>query len=351
MSGTAASDAVLAAGAVCWKVTRKGKLRILVVHRTQHRDVSLPKGKLDPGETLPETAVREIAEETGLIVALGRPARGRRVRPAERQAQSRVLLGGRDRRPRDRELDVRLERRDRAAHVAEPEEGDAFSSRTRTTSTSSTGSPNSPRRAGHALSRSSPCGTARRPRRSDWPGPDATRPLLPRGETQALSIAQGIAAFRPATLISSTAVRCTTTLAETARVTGLDVDQSDDISQDAYTSRGTAVTALVETRLAAHCDDGVLQPRPGASADHRRRRARDRHSRQRAPPSCGRTLDRALRGAARSRRPPRDGDRRRRDPRSGRLEPRAFAPDAAALVRRSLTSRSPSTRSLVTRRS
>ncbi len=34
-------------------------------------------------------------------------------------------------------------------------------------------------------------------------------------------------------------------------------------------------------------DDRVLQPRAGASADHRRRRARDRHSRQRAPPSCG----------------------------------------------------------------
>ena len=64
---------VLAAGAVCWKVTSKGNLKILVVHRTQHRDISLPKGKVDPGETLPETAVREIAEETGLIIGLGPP--------------------------------------------------------------------------------------------------------------------------------------------------------------------------------------------------------------------------------------------------------------------------------------
>ena len=64
---------VLAAGAVCWKVTAKGNLKILVVHRTQHRDVSLPKGKVDPGETLPETAVREIAEETGLVIGLGPP--------------------------------------------------------------------------------------------------------------------------------------------------------------------------------------------------------------------------------------------------------------------------------------
>ena len=35
---------------------------MLLVERTQHRDFSLPKGKLDPGETLPECAVREIEE-------------------------------------------------------------------------------------------------------------------------------------------------------------------------------------------------------------------------------------------------------------------------------------------------
>jgi len=61
---------VLAGGAVCWKVV-DGKLRILLVHRTQHKDVSLPKGKADPGETLPETAQREILEETGLHITLG----------------------------------------------------------------------------------------------------------------------------------------------------------------------------------------------------------------------------------------------------------------------------------------
>ncbi len=63
-------NTVFAGGAVCWKVV-DGEVRILLVHRTQHKDVSLPKGKVDPGETLAETAQREILEETGLHITLG----------------------------------------------------------------------------------------------------------------------------------------------------------------------------------------------------------------------------------------------------------------------------------------
>lgn len=66
------AEAVQAAGALVWKMV-DGKVRVLLVHRTQHKDVSLPKGKVDPGETLPHTAVREIAEETGFAVVLGAP--------------------------------------------------------------------------------------------------------------------------------------------------------------------------------------------------------------------------------------------------------------------------------------
>ena len=64
--------AVYAAGGVVWRVVA-GKLRILVIHRTAYADVTLPKGKVDPGEALAETAVREIFEETGIRVALGIP--------------------------------------------------------------------------------------------------------------------------------------------------------------------------------------------------------------------------------------------------------------------------------------
>jgi 8-oxo-dGTP diphosphatase len=45
--------------------------RVAVVHRPRYDDWSLPKGKLDEGETFEEAALREVWEETGLRVSLG----------------------------------------------------------------------------------------------------------------------------------------------------------------------------------------------------------------------------------------------------------------------------------------
>jgi 8-oxo-dGTP diphosphatase len=57
---------VKAAGGV---VLRDG--RIAVVHRPRYDDWSLPKGKLDDGETFEDAALREVREETGLHCTLG----------------------------------------------------------------------------------------------------------------------------------------------------------------------------------------------------------------------------------------------------------------------------------------
>lgn len=62
---------VLAAGVICWREIT-GKPEILLVSRVKYRDWSFPKGKLDPGELLPEAAVREVHEETGMKIRLGR---------------------------------------------------------------------------------------------------------------------------------------------------------------------------------------------------------------------------------------------------------------------------------------
>ncbi len=66
---------VLAAGAVLWRPDPSepdGAPQIAVIHRPRYDDWSLPKGKVDPGETEPVTAVREIFEETGCRARLGR---------------------------------------------------------------------------------------------------------------------------------------------------------------------------------------------------------------------------------------------------------------------------------------
>ena len=77
-----ADPEVLAAGGV---VVREDG-RVAVIHRPRYDDWSLPKGKLDPGESFEDGAVREVLEETG--------ARGRIV--AELEPTSYVDRKGRD---------------------------------------------------------------------------------------------------------------------------------------------------------------------------------------------------------------------------------------------------------------
>ncbi|WP_233439406.1 MULTISPECIES: NUDIX hydrolase [Lentzea] len=60
-----------AAGAVLWR-DADGDVEVAVVHRHRYDDWSLPKGKLDRGETVPACAVREVFEETGYSCVLGR---------------------------------------------------------------------------------------------------------------------------------------------------------------------------------------------------------------------------------------------------------------------------------------
>jgi 8-oxo-dGTP pyrophosphatase MutT (NUDIX family) len=70
---SAATRPVLAAGAVLWRpLDGSSAPQVAVIHRPRYDDWSLPKGKVEPGETEPVTAVREIHEETGFRAHLGR---------------------------------------------------------------------------------------------------------------------------------------------------------------------------------------------------------------------------------------------------------------------------------------
>ena len=62
---------IRAAGAVVWRPGPDGD-QVLLVHRRKYDDWSLPKGKQEPDEPLPMTAVREVLEESGASITLGR---------------------------------------------------------------------------------------------------------------------------------------------------------------------------------------------------------------------------------------------------------------------------------------
>lgn len=78
------SPLIRAAGGLVWRDGLSGR-ELAIIHRPRHRDWSLPKGKLDPGESFRAAAVREVREETGfaaeprglagftLYLAKGRP--------------------------------------------------------------------------------------------------------------------------------------------------------------------------------------------------------------------------------------------------------------------------------------
>ena len=56
----------VAAGGVVIQTVSGGARRVLLVHRPSYDDWSFPKGKAEPGETIEQTALREVREETGL---------------------------------------------------------------------------------------------------------------------------------------------------------------------------------------------------------------------------------------------------------------------------------------------
>lgn len=62
----------VSAGGVVWRAAGAGdEVEVLLVQTPAQR-WGLPKGKPENGERLPETALREVSEETGLTVALDR---------------------------------------------------------------------------------------------------------------------------------------------------------------------------------------------------------------------------------------------------------------------------------------
>lgn len=255
---------VLAAGALCWRDTSAG-LRVLVVRRAARADVSLPKGKVDAGETLPETAVREIREETGVTIALGAPlgrvdyrlpsGRDKVVRYWAAEVHDHALELARFT-PNDEIAGLEWLSIDKARkRLTYPHDVDIVDEFARRHEAGRA------RTFGIIVARH---GKAVAP--DSWDGPDSTRPLLHRGMDQAAAIAGGLAAFGPQRIVSSTAARCLATIQPLAELTGLPVKATSAISQDAWEEGLARVPAVVAKRMrkretAVLCSHGPVIPR------------------------------------------------------------------------------------------
>ncbi len=64
-------ESIAAAGAVLWRRDAEGDLNVAIVHRPRYDDWSLPKGKVEEGESLIACAFREVLEETGVTPIFG----------------------------------------------------------------------------------------------------------------------------------------------------------------------------------------------------------------------------------------------------------------------------------------
>jgi len=251
MSGTtspASGTSVYAAGALVWR-QQGDKIRILVIHRDRHDDHSLPKGKVDPGESLPETAAREVLEETGYAVALGAPlgfieydlpdGRHKEVHywaaelPHDDFERTAFV-------PND-EVDecrwVGLKRAQKLlTYERDRELVNVFAERV-AAQTHRTFAVIALR---HAKAVPAP----------SWPGDDASRPLTARGQEQSEAAAAILRAFGPERIITSTAIRCRSTVGPVAAQLGVAPVAERDISQAAYDAGDEGVDAIVREVLA-----------------------------------------------------------------------------------------------------
>jgi 8-oxo-dGTP diphosphatase len=67
----ASSFDILAAGGVVWRRGPDGSAELALAHRPRYDDWSLPKGKLDRGESFEDAAEREVKEEVGATCQVG----------------------------------------------------------------------------------------------------------------------------------------------------------------------------------------------------------------------------------------------------------------------------------------
>jgi 8-oxo-dGTP diphosphatase len=237
-TGTAGA-VIAAAGGAVWRSTADGGLETALVHRPRYDDWSLPKGKHDAGEALVETAVREVGEETGLSVVVGR--RSLRTRYAVQAGTKEVdywlmeAVGGRFE-PGEETDELRwLPVAQAAALLTHDHDRAVLTDLVRT---------DVPRSPTLLLVRHARAGS-----RSDWDGDDDLRPLDGKGRRQARRLAEVLPLFAPAAVLSAERTRCRETVEPLAEALGLPVQSLPEVGEEEFSADPQAGLAAVERFL------------------------------------------------------------------------------------------------------
>jgi 8-oxo-dGTP pyrophosphatase MutT (NUDIX family)/phosphohistidine phosphatase SixA len=237
---TTRSADVLAAGCLCWRRAGTG-VEVLLIHRPRYDDWSFPKGKQDAGETLPETAHREVGEEIGLLPRLGVPLPTIRydVKDGVKDVHYWAAEFGPGARPEPdgREVDeVRWvdpceargmlsnpsDREPLAALVDLHEQGDLA---TRPAIV-----------VRHAKAKP----------RSAWSRAEGDRPLAATGKRQALAVTRLLRAWSPERIVTSPWLRCLSTVVPYARKAGVTVRERPQLTEASHKRHPKKAAAVVQ---------------------------------------------------------------------------------------------------------
>ncbi|WP_245642277.1 NUDIX hydrolase [Nonomuraea candida] len=243
------TDLLRAAGAVVWRGAQH-RPEVAVVHRPAYDDWTFPKGKLKPGEHVIAAALREVREETGLTVLLGRalpPVRyllGDRLKRVDYWAARVFADAGFE--PGDEVDELRWVPVDEAGRLL-TYEWDAGLLRGLRAAPLDT--------VPLVLVRHGSAGS-----RSEWTGADAARPLDAGGASQAANLAAVLPAYRPATLVSSPSARCVQTLEPYARALRAEVRTEPLLSEEGQDPEKTPALVRGLAAPAVVCSHGKVLP-------------------------------------------------------------------------------------------
>lgn len=249
------SEPIRASGGLVFRHC-EGRPELLVVHRPQYDDWSLPKGKDNAGETPQQAAQREVLEETGVTARIVKPLDD--VQYDTSSGNDKVvryfamkMLSSVPFQPNDEVDEIRWVTPDEAAVALSYDFDRQLVREADINRLALTGLVFLVRHA-HAGDRNS------------WLEPDHLRPLSTKGLSQAAALGELLAAKGVDRILSSPYVRCEQTMDPLSHRTQLPVELARELAEGA----GSAAARLIQANAGANvvmCSHGDVIP---STLDH-----------------------------------------------------------------------------------